>query len=158
SKGKAQAMKKVVLSLAIFFFLRSSALATSVYDVLKNLPIQRADGQQTLTNNHLFAATVNMTLIDGDEHNDNFSDSDIMQSLSLNSIGGHLDFLPGNKTAIENFAKEHAKQILNILFPDGFAANIMGQSDSQLSSSLTFDQVVAPLQSPRSVQLMEFRS
>src|SRR5262245_23075300 len=155
-------MKRVTLCLTVLFFLRQSAFASDVYDLLKHLPIQRDNvtGTQTINNGHLYAATVNAVVKDGDEqpNNHNFSDADTLESLTLSSKGGTLSFEPGNKSDIKAFAQGHAQEIYNILFPGGFTANIMGQSDSQLISAFTFDNVVAPLQSARSLQLREFRN
>lgn len=149
-------MKSTMLIVPVLLLFEGTAFAADVYDILRKLPVQRPDsGTQTL-NSRVYAATVRMNLRDGDANNSNFSDNDVMDQLILASTGGRLEFPMGNKSVIDQFARDNAREILRILFPDGFAANTMGQSESQLSSSLTFDEVVAPFKGPRSEQQKRF--
>jgi hypothetical protein len=81
-----------------------------------------------------------------------------MQRLVLSSIGGTLTFPVGNQAVISQFAIDHSQEIIDILFPSGIAANTVGQSENQLSSSLTFDEIVAPIKSPRGSQRKQFKN
>jgi hypothetical protein len=107
-----------------------------VFDVLERLPIQRPDSTTQTLDSSLYAASVIMTLKDGDGNNANFSNADTMQRLALSSIGGTLSFPEGNQVVIGQLAIDHSQEIIDILFPSGIAANTVGQSESQLSASL----------------------
>jgi hypothetical protein len=146
---KERLMKKRHLVVAVLCLLPTASFADDVYDVLKKLPIQRPNPTTQTLNSTLFAASVTMTLQDGDGNNANFSDADTMQQLVLRSIGGTLAFPAGNKSAIDQFARAHTQEIIDILFPSGLAANTMGQSENQFSAALVFDEVVTPIKSPR---------
>jgi hypothetical protein len=155
---KGAAMKKAPLVVALLIALHTRALATDVFDILNKLPIQRPDATTQMLDSTLYAASIKMTVKNGDGDNFNFSDADTMERLVLSSTGGTLSFPVGNKSAINQFAIDHTKEIVNILFPSGLASNIMGQSENQLSSSLLFEEVVAPIKSPRGSERKQFKN
>jgi hypothetical protein len=135
-------MKRLGLAVVVLCLLPASTFADDVYDILKKLPVQRPDNATQTLNSSLYAASVTMNLQDRDGNNFNFADGDIMRQLVLNSIGGTLSFPIGTTADIDQFARDHTKQIIAILFPSGIASNTVGQSENQLSSSLVFDEVV----------------
>ena len=151
-------MKKAILALTVLYLLPAITCADDVYDVLEKLPIQRPDGTTQTLDSSLYAASVVMDLKDGDGNNANFSNADTMERLVLSSIGGTLSFPVGNQAVISQFAIDHSKEIIDILFPGGIAANTVGQSENQLSASLIFDEAVAPIKSPRGSQRQQFKN
>lgn len=132
--------------------LHTTAFADDFFDILNKLPIQRPDSTTQALNTTLYAASVQMTLRDRDGNNANFSNGDLMESLVLSSRGGTLAWPAGDRAAVEEFAKAHGKEIVEILFPSGIAADTIGQPESQLYTSLVFNEVIAPLQKPRSTR------
>jgi len=151
-------MKKLGLAVVVLCLLPTSTLADDVYDILEKLPIQRPDETTQTLNSSLYAASVTMNLQDRDGNNFNFDGGDIMQQLVLSSIGGTLAFPAGTRAEIDQFARDHTKEIIAILFPSGVAANTVGQSENQLSSSLVFDEVVTPIKSPRGSQRKQLKN
>jgi hypothetical protein len=151
-------MKRLGLAVVVLCLLPASTFADDVYDILKKLPVQRPDNTTQTLNSSLYAASVTMNLQDRDGNNFNFADGDIMRQLVLNSIGGTLSFPIGTTADIDQFARDHTKQIIAILFPSGIASNTVGQSENQLSSSLVFDEVVTPIKSPRSSQRKQLKN
>ena len=151
-------MQKVYLAIVAFCILPTMTFADDVYDVLNKLPIQRPDGSTQTLDSTLYAASVSMDLKDGDGNNANFSNADTMERLVISSIGGTLPFPAGNQATINQFARDHTKEIITILFPSGIAANTIGQSENQLSSSLMFDEVVTPIKSPRGSQRRQLKN
>jgi hypothetical protein len=150
---RGKEMKKIFLVLWMFLFLQTTALAIDFSDFFSKLPIQRPDDVTQTLDTSLYAASVRATLRDVDGNNKNFSKVDIMERLSLSSIGGTLEF-PRNSTRdqVEQFAREHAYEIMHILFPGGIASGTIGQTENQLNTSLTFQEVVAPIKEPRVTQ------
>jgi hypothetical protein len=151
-------MKRLGLAVVVLCLLPASAFADDVYDILKKLPIQRPDNTTQTLNSSLYAASVTMNLQDRDGNNFNFADGDIMRQLVLSSMGGILSFPMGTTADIDQFARDHTKQIIAILFPSGIASNTLGQSENQLNSSLVFDEVVTPIKSPRSSQRKQLKN
>jgi hypothetical protein len=156
SEGKP--MNRSILALAVLCLLPGMTCADDVYDILEKLPIQRPDSTTQTLDSSLYAASVVMDLKDGDGNNTNFSNTDTMERLVLSSIGGNLSFPVGNQAVISQFALDHSKEIIDILFPSGIAANTVGQSENQLSASLTFDEIVAPIKSPRGSQRKQYKN
>jgi hypothetical protein len=155
---KEPLMQKLYLAIVAFCILPTMTFADDVYDVLNKLPIQRPNGSTQTLDSTLFAASVSMDLKDGDGNNANFSNADTMERLVISSISGTLAFPAGNQAAINQFAQDHTKEIIAILFPSGIAANTIGQSENQLSSSLMFDEVVTPIKSPRGSQRRQLKN
>jgi len=151
-------MKRLGLAVVVLCLLPASTFADDVYDILKKLPVQRPDNTTQTLNSSLYAASVTMNLQDRDGNNFNFADGDIMRQLVLSSMGGILSFPMGTTADIDQFARDHTKQIIAILFPSGIASNTLGQSENQLSSSLVFDEVVTPIKSPRSSQRKQLKN
>ncbi|MCP4263552.1 MAG: hypothetical protein GY774_39510 [Planctomycetes bacterium] len=145
-------LMKICLVLLILFFLQNIAFALDDFDdILFELPIQRPASDTQSLDTTLYAASVRMTLRDGDGNNRNFRNGDVMESLTLRSSSGTLEFPSNsNRDEVIQFAKENANEIIRILFPGAcISCQTMGPPENMINTALTFEEAITPIKKPR---------
>ena len=95
---------------------------------------RRVQGRTSDFNGRLYGGAVAATIENGDGDADNFSDADRMRRFSLAPVGeadAGLTFDGGNREQFENWVRENAGRILEILFPTSLSAAVLGGDLSQ---------------------------
>jgi len=136
-----------ILAVALLF-VPCLAWADGFDEVIRSLTVDRPDATTQVITGSLYGARVNATIKDADGNNDNFKNADQMSALLVGRTGKSLSFT-GNKEQFDQFVKDNAATIRDIIFPGGIATEVVGIDESQTIALLTFDNLVAPTLSPR---------
>jgi hypothetical protein len=80
----------------------------------------------------LFGGDIDATIVDGNDDDDDFGRGDVLDLVVTPARGGKpLRFDPGSPTEFRQWVKDHAEDLLAILFPTSISEGLSGESAAQ---------------------------
>ncbi|MGH8066191.1 MAG: hypothetical protein ACRERE_13355 [Candidatus Entotheonellia bacterium] len=135
------------IQVMIVCFVPWLAWADGVGDAILRLPVVRDNiaGTQTI-DSPIYSARLVATIDNIVGPNNDFNNGDTITFTLTGKNGRTLTPSPfiGTRDRFDQFVRDNAKEIIEILFPSGIATQVNGLDDSQALALLTFDTLVAP--------------
>lgn len=117
-------------------------------EVVRAVEITRPDASTQNLSGNIYGAAISGTITDMDGNNSNYEDGDLMTA-TLSNGSNSITATNMTPAEFEEWVKNNADKITEILFPSGVGSSVSGVDDSQAIALSIFDNIVAPSASPR---------